>query len=135
MKDWKIGSVVGLAVVAAILIVAGNAWLAVRSIEELNQSQKWVAHTWQVLNEIDLLTGSLKDAESGSRGFLITSDEAYLEPYNQAKQDLPTELAQLQELTSDNPVRGKAGRTTSHHHPETYDHSGTGHSVASRTTD
>ena len=26
MKDWKIGSVVGLAVVAAILIVAGNAW-------------------------------------------------------------------------------------------------------------
>jgi signal transduction histidine kinase len=103
MKDWKIGSVVGLAVVAAILIVAGNAWLALRSIEELNQSQKWVAHTWQVLNEIDLLTGSLKDAESGSRGFLITSDEAYLEPYRQAQQDLPKELAQLQELTSDNP--------------------------------
>ncbi len=103
MKDWKIGSLLGLAVVAAILIVAGNAWLALRSIEELNQSQKWVAHTWQVLNEIDLLTGSLKDAESGSRGYLITGDEQYLEPYKQAQQDLPNELALLEELTADNP--------------------------------
>jgi signal transduction histidine kinase/CHASE3 domain sensor protein len=107
MNDRKIGSIVGLAVVAAVLIVAGNAWLALRSIEQLNQSQKWVAHTWQVLNEIDLLTGSLKDAESGSRGYLITSDEEYLAPYKKAKQDLPNQLAQLQELTSDNPSQQK----------------------------
>lgn len=103
MKDWKIGSIVGLAVVAAILVVAGNAWLALRSIEQLNQSQKWVSHTWQVLNEIDQITGSVKDAESGTRGYLITSDEAYLAPFRKAQQDLPVEFSQLQELAADNP--------------------------------
>ena len=107
MKDGKIGSIAGLAVVAAILVVAGNAWLAIRSIEQLNQSQKWVAHTWQVLNEIDQVTGSLKDAESGSRGYLITGDEEYLAPYEKARQDIPGEFAQLQELIADNSPQKK----------------------------
>ena len=105
MKDGKIGSIAGLAVVAAILVVAGNAWLAIRSIEQLNQSQKWVAHTWQVLNEIDQVTGSLKDAESGSRGYLITGDDEYLAPFEKARQDIPAEFAQLQELIADNPTQ------------------------------
>jgi len=107
MKDGKFGSIAGLAVVAAILVVAGNAWLAIRSIEELNQSQKWVTHTWQVLNEIDQVTGSLKDAESGSRGYLITGDEEYLAPYEKARQDIPAEFSQLQELINDNSPQKK----------------------------
>jgi signal transduction histidine kinase/CHASE3 domain sensor protein len=104
-KHWKIRSIAGIAVVAAILVVAGNAWLAVRSIEQLNQSQAWVSHTWQVLNKIDQITGSLKDAESSTRGYIITSDEEYLAPLRKAQQDLPSELTQLQQLTDDNPYQ------------------------------
>ena len=89
--------------VAAAVVVSINTWLALRSLTVFNQSQGWVAHTWQVLNQIERITGSLKDAENGDRGYLISGDEAYLAPYVQAHRDLPEELDSLRQLTADNP--------------------------------
>ncbi|WP_198170496.1 CHASE3 domain-containing protein [Actinoplanes awajinensis] len=36
------------------------------------------------------MSSSLKDAETGQRGFLITGEQSYLDPYTQAKTDLAT---------------------------------------------
>src|SRR5439155_3110557 len=41
---------------------------------------------------------ALKDAETGQRGFTITGDEKYLEPYNAALARLPEELNKLKHL-------------------------------------
>jgi len=87
----------------AILIVSLNAWMAYRAVETLSHSEYWVAHTWQALNAVERVLGSLKDAETGNRGFLITGDPAYLAPYTIAKATLPLELNELQRLTADNP--------------------------------
>ncbi|MET0753569.1 MAG: CHASE3 domain-containing protein, partial [Pyrinomonadaceae bacterium] len=43
------------------------------------------------------------DAETGTRGFIITKDETILEPYNRAKQKIDDNLPHLRELTKDNP--------------------------------
>src|SRR5947207_15521496 len=37
----------------------------------------------------------LQDAETGQRGFVITGDEAYLKPFNDARARLPDALRQL----------------------------------------
>lgn len=88
---------------AAIVVVAANAAFAFHAVNKLLDSEYWVEHTWKVINETESIMGSVKDAETGTRGYLITGDEAYLQPYNQALQELPIELASFRKLTSDSP--------------------------------
>jgi len=83
--------------------VSLNAWLGFRAIQSLHDSEYAVAHTWQVINQVESIMGSAKDAETGTRGFLITGDEQYLEPYTTARHELPAKLDHLAELTSDSP--------------------------------
>jgi signal transduction histidine kinase len=103
MKPKANRIVVPALLLAAIVVVSLNAWFAFRAIDSLLESEHWVEHTWQVINQVERVMGSAKDAETGSRGFLITGDDAYLEPYHNANRDLPKELDRFQLLTSDNP--------------------------------
>ncbi len=89
--------------VAALLVVCLNAWLALRSVQVLGRSQYWVSHTWQVMNALEHVISSMKDAETGNRGYLLTGDPAYLEPYTAALRELPAQIDDLQHLTADNP--------------------------------
>ena len=87
----------------AILVVALNALFAFRSVNVLLSSEDWVQHTWQVIYQVERIMGSAKDAETGSRGFLITGDDQYLEPATAARRELPGEMDEFKRLTSDNP--------------------------------
>lgn len=89
--------------VGALLVVCLNAWMAIRSVRILDEAQYWVSHTWQVMNTAERLMGSMKDAETGNRGYLLTGNPEYLEPYARATRELPDEINQLASLTSDNP--------------------------------
>lgn len=91
------------ALVAALIIVCVNAWLAFRSVRILDDSQYRVAHTWQLINATDRIIASMKDAESGNQAYLLSGDPAYLAPYTQATQDLPQEFQQLSTLADGNP--------------------------------
>lgn len=91
--------------VVALLVVCLNAWLAFRSIKILNDSQQWVAHTWQIIDTLERIIGSLKSAETSYRGYLVTGDSAYLDPYQSAIQEIPQEFSELASITADNPKR------------------------------
>ena len=88
---------------AAVLVIALNSWLALHALSVLEQSQFWVEHTGVVITQVERIMSLAKDAETGNRGFLITADPAYLEPYRQATRELPGELDAFQRLTADNP--------------------------------
>jgi signal transduction histidine kinase/CHASE3 domain sensor protein len=90
------------ALLAVLLIVCLNSWLALRSVRVLSNSEYWVSHTWQVINAVEQVISSAKDAETGNRGFLLTGDESYLEPYTRAVHELPAEIDRVQQLTADN---------------------------------
>lgn len=86
----------------AILIVSWNAWFAFRSVEVLLNSERWVEHTWQCINQVERILNSAVEAENGNRGYLLTGDSSYLAPFSAAAHDLPAELDTFQALTSDN---------------------------------
>jgi signal transduction histidine kinase len=90
---------------AAIAVVVLNTVFAVRSLGALDSSQRWVEHTWQVINQVERIMSSAKDAETGSRGYLITGDADYLAPYNAGVRDLSGELDAFGRLTEDNPTQ------------------------------
>jgi PAS domain S-box-containing protein len=64
---------------------------------------KYAAETRQqahiILNSAQGLLLSLKDAETGERGFLLTGDEAFLAPYVAEQNGISSQLQQLQQLT------------------------------------
>jgi signal transduction histidine kinase/CHASE3 domain sensor protein len=105
MKSTRVEQLVSAILLAAVLIVAGNAWLAFRAEQVLADSEFWVAHTWEVIARLDNALGLVKDAETGARGFLITGDAHYLATREAAKKQLPGELAHLQVLVQDNPTQ------------------------------
>src|SRR6267378_5467666 len=94
----KIGGGFGMAL--AILLVIG--FLTYRSTTKLIETNRLVAHTYEVLADLEALLSTLKDAETGQRGFLITGDEPYLEPYHAALAKIDSIVKELRRLTSDN---------------------------------
>ncbi|HEY3933933.1 MAG TPA: CHASE3 domain-containing protein [Gemmatimonadales bacterium] len=92
---------IGIAV--ALVVTAGNTVLAVQSTRSLYQSASEVTHTYVVFDALGELLSSAKDAETGERGFVITGDPQYLQPYHMALGILPERLRSLDTLTRDNP--------------------------------
>ncbi|GGM25831.1 methyl-accepting chemotaxis protein [Dactylosporangium sucinum] len=76
--------------------------VAYLSVDSLVANTGMVQHTYQVLGRIEALNASLKDAETGQRGYLITGEDAYLAPYSQALTDLAAQQQALRSLTADN---------------------------------
>ncbi len=68
---------VPIVLVGAALFVACNGWMALRSVEWLERSEGWVDHTWQVIARVERMMSSAKDAETGSRGYLLTGDAEF----------------------------------------------------------
>ncbi|MGB7188767.1 MAG: CHASE3 domain-containing protein [Acidobacteriaceae bacterium] len=105
MKARRTEILIRTVLVVAVLVVCLNAWLAFRSVQVLDDSHYWVAHTWRVINTLERIIGSMKDAETGNRGYLLTGDPTYLAPYTNATRELPGQFQQILALTSDNPRR------------------------------
>ena len=103
MKTRRRNILIPALLIAAIAIVVFNSYLATSALHELDSSQFWVEHTWQVINQVERIMGSAKDAETGARGFVITKDPAYLAPYLEGRSEMPAELDHFASLTQDNP--------------------------------
>ncbi|MBV4458289.1 response regulator [Pseudomonas sp. COR58] len=66
---------------------------------------KWVEHTDRVINNANEAAKLTVDLETGMRGFLLSGDEHFLDPYETAKPRIAVALGTLLELTADNPVQ------------------------------
>ena len=91
-----------LLLVAAIIVFL-NAWWAFQAVRTLATNASRLSHSWQVVHQVERVLGSAVNAETGERGYLISGQRSYLQPYTTAQQELPGELARLQSLISDNP--------------------------------
>ncbi len=92
----KIVSVLGVAVLLISLGAAITFW-AFRQIETTAEERK---NTFTLLNRGDDFLSALKDAETGQRGFLLTGDEDFLDPYMAVRDRIGRRLAELRQLTS-----------------------------------
>lgn len=68
---------------------------------------KWVTNTHEILHRTQALFSDLKDTETGQRGYLLTSDTSYLEPYHTGVVSAKEGLEKLRLLTLDNPSQQK----------------------------
>lgn len=91
----------GLAVAGMILLlVVGLLYRNGRSFIEASQ---WVSHTHEVLAELEATLSAVAEAQTATRGYIITGQEVFLEPYQVAAPAVRAHLDRLKSLTSDNP--------------------------------
>ena len=86
-----------------ILIVSINAIFIFQIKENGDSKLKWVMHTHNVMLETKQFLSAMKDTETGQRGYLLTLDKAYLEPYSSGIINAKSSFQRLQTLTKDNP--------------------------------
>jgi CHASE3 domain sensor protein len=94
----KIGA--GFAAALLILVVG---LLSLRSERQALDAARWVAHTHEVRGRLDALLAALVDVETGQRGYVITGEPRYLEPYEPGVRRVRGALAEARRLTADNP--------------------------------
>jgi len=94
LRDLR-DSTVLIAVSAVVVVFLINTWTW--RAQERNQAQ--VVNTLRELRQVDDLLSTVKDAETGERGYLLTGSESYLEPYNQAVKTIPGQLQAIHDST------------------------------------
>ncbi|MBW8828359.1 MAG: CHASE3 domain-containing protein [Burkholderiales bacterium] len=104
---WTFGRKIALGFAVSFLLLLGIGIVAYRGIDSLTRTSHLVTHTHNVLEHIAGLLSQIKDAETGQRGFVITGDEAYLEPYHSAIGSTTKLIKELRDLTADNPNQQK----------------------------
>ena len=93
---------------AAALIGLGiNTYIAYNSVQQLRGTESWVTHTYEVLREIETDVSLAKDVETGTRGYVITANRTFLEPYDKASEKVKNKLEPLYSMVRDNPPQQK----------------------------
>jgi CHASE3 domain sensor protein/class 3 adenylate cyclase len=92
--------IAGFGLASALLIMV--TYSGYQSARRLAQTKEWELHTIQVMSLLEDIMADIADAETGQRGYLLTGEERYLQPYKETLAEIWDELAKLKKLTSDN---------------------------------
>jgi methyl-accepting chemotaxis protein len=99
--NWTFGKKLALGFAVAVVTVLVIGTSGYRATSELIETDRRVGHTQEVRRDLTLLLSAMKDAETGQRGFLLTGDESFLQPYLGARTEVERLLVELRRLTAD----------------------------------
>jgi signal transduction histidine kinase/CheY-like chemotaxis protein/CHASE3 domain sensor protein len=89
--------------IACAIIFIGLAIFILKNSDKFIASTNLVDHSNKVVNEFEQVLVTSMDIETGSRGFIITGEDKYLEPFTNAGNKLSEHLEKVKKLTKDNP--------------------------------
>ncbi|MEJ0034256.1 MAG: CHASE3 domain-containing protein [Bacteroidota bacterium] len=99
-SNFKRNLLIGFSVSLIVLMLSSVASFI--SINNLLESSNWVNHTNEVILNLKEVNEALIDAETGQRGFLITGEDEFLNPYQNARTRAFDALDKVKVLTMDN---------------------------------
>ena len=88
-----------------VLLACLTAYMAISHSQASRETQKWVTHTYLVLDANQRSFVSVQDAEYAQRGFLLTNDPSYAAPFDTYVATARSRLAELAALVKDNPAQ------------------------------
>ncbi|MES2396155.1 MAG: CHASE3 domain-containing protein, partial [Bacteroidota bacterium] len=101
----KVKIVSAFIVSIALLIVIG--FYAYRKTQDYKRASDWVNHTQEVIRETQTILLLVEDIETSQRGYVITGNIKYLEPYEKSRITIKAACHKIAELTRDNPRQQK----------------------------
>ncbi|WP_042701690.1 methyl-accepting chemotaxis protein [Azospirillum sp. B506] len=86
-----------------IVIIGAISYSNYFTLSSIQSSIGWTLHTYRVIQATDTAMAAMVDQETGLRGYLVSGDQAFLEPYRSGGQAFDRALAEVKSLTADNP--------------------------------
>ena len=83
----------------AVLLVALGVVVSFLTYSQIEEAAAVRKHTNAVLDGAGELLSALRDAETGQRGYLLTGDKAFLEPYLAVRDRISGQLVELRRIT------------------------------------
>jgi signal transduction histidine kinase/ActR/RegA family two-component response regulator len=103
--EWSVENKTRFGVVITLTILVVNAVLSYQATRALIGNQERVYHRHEVLSELEDILSTMKDAETGARGYIIAGEESYLDPYEAAVDRINSGISRLKQLTADDPIQ------------------------------
>ncbi len=80
---------------ALLAFMAWNAYLAINHLKQMQYTAARILESSTIQADISSVLRDLTDMETGQRGYLLTGDTSYLQPYTDAKGRIGTDFASL----------------------------------------
>ncbi|PTL78256.1 CHASE3 domain-containing protein [Vitiosangium sp. GDMCC 1.1324] len=103
LSRWTVGRQFFVGFLLVTSLIGIFIFLTRQRTQAFAEASTLVSRSHKTLSEIERFLTIVKDAESGQRDYILTGNDAYLEPYRQATGALAKEFAALREFIADNP--------------------------------
>ncbi|WP_320194666.1 response regulator [Agrobacterium rosae] len=104
-KGFGLDTPILIGLVGALLFFVVSTVASLQTTRSLRENNARVVQTHDVIVAIDLLQSDVQDAETGQRGYLLTGNERYLEPYERARSQLTARFKELELFVGANLVQ------------------------------
>jgi methyl-accepting chemotaxis protein len=103
--NLKISKKLAVAFAGLIIVMLAVSATINSRLSFIQTSAGWTDHTYMVLEGLQSAMESMVDQETGVRGFLVSNDQTFLEPYKVGQEQFEKSFTRVKELTSDNPTQ------------------------------
>lgn len=103
-----------IAAVAAVMIILAMAMWNYMTLNRNSTYADWVDHTHEVIQANSQMLTEIVNAETSVRGFAVTHDQLFLQPYYEASEKVRAFLSRVRALTRDNPLQQRRVDTMGH---------------------
>ncbi|WNG21379.1 methyl-accepting chemotaxis protein [Cystobacter fuscus] len=101
----SIGKKIALGFGLSLLALLAVGSVAYQGAQQITQTTTLLLESREQARLMREIIANLVDAETGQRGFILTGDTSYLEPYNQARRNLDANISNLRDYLRDEPTQ------------------------------
>ena len=89
----------------ALIAVLSMTAVSYRAMQSRSAGAQQIVQSAEIMRKLESTLSTVKDTETGQRGFLLTGSDRFLDPYTTALNTLPRQLAELRRLAAGNVVK------------------------------
>ncbi len=106
-KKMSVKVINAISIFSIVLVFLIVSFVYYKSILQIDVDEIWVIHSYQVSTNINVLMSNIENIETSVRGYIITGQDIYLEPYNTYLPEIDKTFTILSNLTIDNSLQQK----------------------------
>ncbi len=94
-SNLQIGRKLLVSFAALILVIGAINATTYGALSTIQTSNGWTTHTYKVIQTVNVVMAAMVDQETGVRGYLVSGDQAFLEPYRSGQRTYDETLAEV----------------------------------------
>lgn len=98
-KQFYLDKKVASGFILSLIVLVVLAFFFFQSMRRLMQTSRLLSHGLSVIGQVNQVEKAAIDIETSRRGYVITGDESFLDPFHKSRKDIEAHFAKLDSLT------------------------------------